>query len=56
MARRIYPVLVFIAMAVLLSACGGGGTTDALTSTGPIKIWYSDNPQEITWGKDTVKR
>ncbi len=56
MARRIYPVLVFIAMAVLLSACGGGGSTDALTSTGPIKIWYSDNPQEITWGKDTVKR
>jgi ABC-type glycerol-3-phosphate transport system substrate-binding protein len=44
MDRRIYVVITILAVVVLLSACGGGGSTDALTSTGPIKIWYSDNP------------
>ena len=56
MARRIYIVLIFLAATIVLSACGGGGSSDAVTSTGPIKIWYSDNPQEISWGKATVKR
>ena len=56
MARRIHTVLIFLAAAILFSACGGGESSDALTSTGPIKIWYSDNPQEISWGKATVKR
>lgn len=56
MARWIHTVLIFLAAAILFSACGGGESSDALTSTGPIKIWYSDNPQEISWGKATVKR
>src|SRR5215204_6477793 len=44
MVRRIHTVLIFLAAAIVLSACGGGGSSDAVTSTGPIKIWYSDNP------------
>ncbi|HET7271474.1 MAG TPA: extracellular solute-binding protein [Rubrobacter sp.] len=56
MVRRIYTVLIFLAAAVVLSACGGGGSSEATKATGPIKIWYSDNPQEISWGKATVKR
>ena len=56
MARWICAVLISVAVAVVLFGCGGGSSSDALTSTGPIKIWFSDNPQEISWGKDTVKR
>jgi multiple sugar transport system substrate-binding protein len=56
MSRRICTVLGFIAAAILLCACSGGGSSDAVTATGPIKIWFSDNAQEISWGKATVKR
>ena len=28
---------------------------DAESSTGPIKIWLSNNPEEIAWGKQMVK-
>jgi len=42
------------------AACGGsGGTTatggSALTAHGPVKVWLSNNPDEITWGKAMVK-
>jgi len=42
------------------AACGGsGGTTatggSALTAHGPVKVWLSNNPDEITWGKTMVK-
>lgn len=38
------------------AACGGGGGTSnaALTAHGPIKIWMSNNPEEITWAKAMV--
>jgi multiple sugar transport system substrate-binding protein len=42
----------------LTAACSGGtggGTTDALTAKGPIKVWLSNNPEEITWGKAMVE-
>ena len=40
----------------LTAACGGGsGSGDAQTSTGPIKIWLSNNPEELTWGHAMVK-
>ncbi len=29
--------------------------TKARTSRGPIEIWYSNNPQEVLWGKQAVK-
>ncbi len=44
----------------LLSACGGGsggggaGGSDALTARGPIKIWLSNNTEELAWGKSMV--
>ncbi|QNE34593.1 ABC transporter substrate-binding protein [Leifsonia shinshuensis] len=40
-----------------LAACGssgGGGQTDAMKAHGPITIWYSNNAQEVQWGKAMV--
>ncbi|HEX5562500.1 MAG TPA: extracellular solute-binding protein [Nocardioidaceae bacterium] len=38
------------------AACGGGsGSSDAASATGPIKVWLSNNPEEISWGKAMVK-
>ena len=42
----------------LTSACGGGGSAgagDAVAAKGPIKVWLSNNPEEIAWGKAMVK-
>ncbi|MBG6238712.1 multiple sugar transport system substrate-binding protein [Mycetocola sp. CAN_C7] len=40
-----------------LTACSGGGAakTDALTSTGDITIWYSNNEQEVAWAKGMIE-
>jgi len=40
-----------------LTACGsdsGGSGTGASTTTGPIKIWYSNNEHEVAWAKQAV--
>jgi multiple sugar transport system substrate-binding protein len=39
------------------AACGGGGGGggNAAESHGPIKIWMSNNPEEISWAKAMVK-
>lgn len=38
-----------------LTACGGGGgASDDLSAKGPITIWYSNNEQEVAWGKAMV--
>lgn len=39
-----------------LVACGssGGGSGDAQKAHGPITIWYSNNEQEVQWGKAMV--
>ncbi len=40
-----------------LTGCGsdsGGTGTGASTTTGPIKIWYSNNEQEVKWAKQAV--
>lgn len=39
-----------------LAACGssGGGSSDAMKAHGPITIWYSNNEQEVQWGKSMV--
>src|ERR1039457_811221 len=40
-----------------LAACGGGGGVSASSAAdahGPIKIWYSNNPQEVSWGEQMV--
>ena len=40
----------------LTAACGGGGDAESARSAkGPIKVWLSNNPEEITWGKAMVK-
>jgi len=42
----------------LTSACGGGGSagsSDAVAAKGPIKVWLSNNPEEIAWGRAMIK-
>ncbi|WP_426515896.1 ABC transporter substrate-binding protein [Diaminobutyricibacter sp. McL0618] len=43
-------------LALGLTACSGSGgsTTDAMKAHGPITIWYSNNAQEVQWGKAMV--
>ncbi|HZJ52061.1 MAG TPA: extracellular solute-binding protein [Actinomycetota bacterium] len=45
-----------IVLCLVGAACGGeeGATEEASTAKGPIDIWYSDNPEEIAWGKKVV--
>jgi multiple sugar transport system substrate-binding protein len=38
------------------AACGSdSGDSGATESTGPIKVWLSNNPEEVAWGKAMVK-
>jgi len=56
MNPRLVPALV-IGAAAFVAACGGGGGTDAKEAAqarGPIKVWYSNNPEEVAWGKAMV--
>lgn len=64
MKKWIWLSLVCLAAAMTLAACGGtedGGGGDAgeqgeqEKATGQIKIWLSNNPQEIAWGEKTVE-
>ncbi|MGZ3382023.1 MAG: extracellular solute-binding protein [Isosphaeraceae bacterium] len=47
-------------LALLLAACTGGGggsgapASAASATKGAIKIWYSNNKEEVTWGKAVV--
>lgn len=52
---------ILLAVSVTLTlgaaaACGGGGAagSGAAKAHGPISIWYSNNAQEVTWGKQMV--
>ncbi len=50
-----------LSLAMTLAACGGGGgggsdATEASTAKGPITIWYSNNEQEVAWGKAMVEK
>lgn len=54
--RRMATAASLATLALATAACGGGGDTSnaALTAHGPIKIWMSNNPEEITWAKAMV--
>ena len=53
--RSIAAATVAAALALGLTACGQGNVANpSLTSKGPITIWYSNNEQEVTWGKQMV--
>ena len=45
-------------VAALAAACGGGGggrvRGGRAAARGPIKVWYSNNPEEVAWGKAMV--
>ena len=38
-----------------LTACGGGGGSGSADGRGDITIWYSNNEQEVAWGKQMVE-
>jgi multiple sugar transport system substrate-binding protein len=57
MKHKAAPAAALLALALgVTAACGGdsGGSSDAASATGPIKIWLSNNPEEIAWGKAMV--
>ncbi|HTZ42609.1 MAG TPA: extracellular solute-binding protein [Jatrophihabitans sp.] len=43
-----------VALLAATTACGGGSSSGATSAHGPIKIWYSNNAQEVAWGKQAV--
>lgn len=54
--RIVVSLLTAGIVAGTLAACGssGGGSSDAQKAHGPITIWYSNNAQEVQWGKSMV--
>jgi multiple sugar transport system substrate-binding protein len=57
MTSRLVPALALGAATLVVAACGGGGGTDAKQAAqakGPIKVWYSNNAEEVAWGKKMV--
>ncbi|MDQ0614718.1 multiple sugar transport system substrate-binding protein [Microbacterium sp. W4I4] len=57
--KKIRSAALIGAVALVVTGCssggGGGGGGDAATATGDIKIWLSNNEQELAWGKEVVK-
>lgn len=50
-------VAASMGLGLLLSGCGEGGQTGqsgAQQARGPISVWYSNNEQEVAWGKAMV--
>jgi multiple sugar transport system substrate-binding protein len=51
-------IAIVATLGLALAACGGGGggqsADQATKATGPIKIWYSNNAEEVKWGKAVV--
>jgi multiple sugar transport system substrate-binding protein len=59
MKSRTASAVVAVLTLATLVACGddGGGPSnpDAAAARGPINIWYSNNAQEVAWGKQAVE-
>jgi multiple sugar transport system substrate-binding protein len=59
MQRRMIAIGTAVAAtaALVLTGCSGGSdasSSDAMKAKGPITIWYSNNEQEVQWGKAAV--
>ena len=56
MKRTALAIAGMLAATIALTACGSSssGAAAGSATTGPIKIWYSNNAQEVTWGKQAV--
>ena len=58
MKRPLVLLTATLAAVGLLTACSGGSSSpqggDPTAATGPIKIWYSNNPNEVAWGEQVV--
>jgi multiple sugar transport system substrate-binding protein len=56
--NRTATAAALLSVALGATACGGGGgggsSSDDLAVKGPIKIWLSNNPEELAWGKAMV--
>lgn len=54
--RILISIVTAAALAGSLAACGssGGSSSDAMKAHGPITLWYSNNAQELQWGKAMV--
>jgi multiple sugar transport system substrate-binding protein len=56
--KRLLPVATLALVLAASTACGGGGGGDAAAAkaaTGPIKVWLSNNKEEVAWGKAMVE-
>jgi multiple sugar transport system substrate-binding protein len=56
--KRTTIAAALLTIALGATACGGddggGSSSDDLATKGPIKIWLSNNPEELAWGKAMV--
>jgi multiple sugar transport system substrate-binding protein len=56
--KRTATAAALVALALGVTACGGSGGSSSssadLAVKGPIKIWLSNNPEELAWGKAMV--
>ena len=49
-------IAVVLIASLALAACGSGSSknNNSMTGRGPISIWYSNNQEEVAWGKTMV--
>ncbi len=56
MKRTFLTTSVAVLALGVTAACGSGSDSgEAKSASGPIKVWLSNNPEEIAWGKAMVK-
>ena len=56
MRSKVATALLTMLALGMTAACGGdSGDSDSASATGPIKVWLSNNPEEIAWGEQMVK-
>jgi multiple sugar transport system substrate-binding protein len=59
--RTILALTAVLSLSLTLAACGGsdaggeGASSAPAPKRGPITVWYSNNEQEVAWGKSMVQ-